>query len=177
MNGLLFLTNEDFQLLNGQKGQILCTPIKGFSLILFYSTQCKHCQSLIPLFKQLPGTVSGCQFGMLNVSSNKQVVLMSRNTISPITVVPYIVLYVNGKPYMRYNGPHDIKEISRFIIEVAQSIQTNKQIPDQEEKVTTTEKRIPEYTIGHPLYGNEDVCYLDIEDAYMDENAAMPYKK
>ena len=177
MNGLLFLTDEDFQILNGQNGNILCTSIKGFSLVLLYSTQCSHCQSLIPLFKQLPGTISGCQFGMLNVSMNKKVILMSRNTISPINVVPYIILYVNGKPYMRYNGPHDMKEISRFVIEVAQSIQNKKKALQEDTQETDTRKGIPEYTIGQPLYGDKDVCYLEFSDAYINETSSMPYKK
>ena len=49
MSGLLFLTNDDFVLNKGTKGNILCTSIQGFSLILFYSTQCPHCKSLIPI--------------------------------------------------------------------------------------------------------------------------------
>ena len=47
---------------------------------------------------------------------------MSRNSIAPITVVPYVILYVNGKPYMRYQGPQDIKEIARFIIDISKSL-------------------------------------------------------
>ena len=123
MSGLLFLSSEDFKLIKGTKGNIMCTSLPGISLILFYSTQCSHCQSLIPIFKTLPGTVSGCQFGMINVSHNKNCVIMSRDTIAPIKVVPYIILYAHGKPYMRYQGPQDVKEIARFILEVSKNIQ------------------------------------------------------
>ena len=176
MSGLLFLSTEDFHLVKGTKGAIMTTNIPGFSLILFYSTQCEHCQSLIPIFKQLPGTVGGCQFGMINVSHNKQCVLMSRETIAPIRVVPYIILYINGKPYMRYQGPHDAKEISRFIVEVSQKMQTRQTFTKQEEKEVAKQKpkgEIPAYTIGKPLYGQEDdnVCYLDFTDAYGSTNS------
>ena len=171
MSGLLFLSTEDFQLSKGSKGNIMSTNIPGFSLILFYSTQCEHCQSLIPIFKQLPGTVGGCQFGMINISHNKHCVLMSRETIAPIKVVPYIILYINGKPYMRYQGPHDAKEISRFIVEVSQKVQTRQTFTKQETKEPNKQKpkgEIPAYTIGKPLFGQEDdnVCYLDFNDAY-----------
>ena len=173
MSGLLFLTTEDFQLAKGNKGSILCTSIPGFSLVLFYSTQCEFCQALIPIFKKLPGTVGGCQFGMINVSHNKQCVIMSRETIAPIQVVPYIILYINGKPYMRYQGPHDAREIARFIVEVAEKMQTRQSFTTN----TTTSNganikksqdgNIPEYTIGKPLCGPDDkVCYLDFSDAY-----------
>ena len=168
MSGLLFLTSADFQLYRGVKGSLMGHTIPGFSLVLFYSTQCQHCKTLIPVFKRLPGTVGGCQFGMINVSHNKQCIIMSRRTIAPIEVVPYIILYVNGKPYMRYKGPHDPREIARFIVEVSQSIQSNKKIPKESKKVRRDPKGgIPAYTIGKPLYGTEDdVCYLEFHTAY-----------
>jgi hypothetical protein len=171
MSGLLFLSTEDFQIAKGGKGNIMVTNIPGFSLLLFYSTQCQHCQNLIPIFKQLPGIVSGCQFGMINVSHNKECVLMSRNTLTEIKVVPYIILYINGKPYMRYQGPHDIKEISRFIVEVSQKVKTHQPTTQQQEHKEPKGKptgTIPAYTIGKPLYGPDElgVCYLEFNDAY-----------
>ena len=50
MSGLLFLNSEDFHLNKGTRGPIMCNNIQGFSLILFYSTQCQHCKELIPIF-------------------------------------------------------------------------------------------------------------------------------
>lgn len=165
MSGLLFLTSEDFSINKGTKGKVLCTSIPGFSLILFYSTQCQHCQTLIPIFKKLPGTIGGCQFGMINVSANKSCVKMSSETIAPITYVPYIVLYVNGRPFMRYNGPHDSGEIKRFVLEVAQKIQNKQKFSEQNVKEEKG-SGIPSYTIGKPLYGNDKVCYLEFNTAY-----------
>ena len=159
MSGLLFLTSDDFNVQRGVKGPIMCTNMQGFSLILFYSTECQHCQSLIPVFKSLPGSVGGCQFGMINVSHNKQCVMMSRNTIAPIKVVPYIVLYINGKPHMRYNGPYVSEEIGRFIVEVAKKVQTQETFEKDERVKEDPRGGIPAYTIGHPLFGPDDkVC-------------------
>jgi hypothetical protein len=163
MSGLLFLTSEDFGCVKHPKGQLLCTNIRGFSLILFYSTACEHCQTLIPIFKRLPGSVNGCQFGMINVSTNKQCVAMSRTTIAPIEYVPYIVLYNNGRPYMRYNGPHDANEIKRFVIEVASNLQNSTNFaPDVVKKEG---KPIPEYCIATPKC-DQLVCYLPMDEAY-----------
>ena len=169
MSGLLFLTSDDFQLFRGTKGSVMGNSIPGFSLILFYSTQCEHCQTLIPIFKRLPGTVGGCQFGMINVSHNKTCIMMSRKTIAPIQVVPYIILYVNGKPYMRYKGPQDAKEISRFIVEVSQRAHKNAKKNLKTESKIKKDPRggIPAYTIGKPLCGpDDDVCYLEFNNAY-----------
>lgn len=168
MSGLLFLTSDDFQIQRGTKGPIMCTNMQGFSLVLFYSTQCSYCQSLIPIFKRLPGSVGNCQFGMINVSQNKQCVMLSRQTIAPIKEVPYIILYVNGRPYMRYRGPHDPREIGRFIVEVAQKVNTNQSFAKNDERIQKDPRGgIPAYTIGHPQRGKDDgVCYLDFNDAY-----------
>ena len=183
MSGLLFLTTEDFHISKGNNGNIMCTNIPGFSLILFYSTQCEHCQNLIPIFKQLPGNLGGCQFGMINISHNKQCILMSRDTIAAIKVVPYIILYINGKPYMRYQGPQNIKEISRFIMEVASKVQENnktiskndqsqnQQQQQNQSHISNKKNTIPAYTIGRPLIGEDDnICYLDFNEAYTSSN-------
>lgn len=166
MSGLLFLSSDDFSIAKGTRGNILCNSIPGFSLILFYSTQCPHCQTLIPIFKKLPGSIGGCQFGMINVSSNKTCVRMSKETIAPITYVPYIVLYINGRPFMKYQGPHNAEEILRFVLAVAEKVQ-NKQKFSEETVKEDPRGGIPAYTIGHPLYGPDDkVCYLPMDEAY-----------
>lgn len=165
MSGLLFLTSADFNVSKGTKGDILCNAIPGFSLILFYSTQCTHCQSLIPIFKKLPGTLGGCQFGMINVSMNKQCVNMSKGTIAPITYVPYIILYINGRPFMSYKGPPDADEIREFVVEVSENIK-NKQKFSESKVHEDPRGGIPAYTIGHPLFGDEKICYLEFDEAY-----------
>lgn len=165
MSGLLFLTSEDFNVQKGPKGDILCHNIPGFSLIMFYSTHCVYCQSLIPIFKKLPGTINGCQFGMINVSANKAVVSMSQNTIVPVKYVPYIIFYINGKPFMTYKGPSEEAEIRRFVLEVANNVQKKQQFTKEKVKEEPNEG-IPAYCIGKPICGNDKVCYLEYMGAY-----------
>tara|TARA_Y100000385_G_scaffold291618_1_gene370819 strand:+ start:1289 stop:1594 length:306 start_codon:yes stop_codon:yes gene_type:complete len=96
---------------------------------------------------------------------------MARDTLSPIQYVPFIVLYIDGRPYMKYQGPHVGNEIKRFIFEVSQKVKKKARFSDD---VTVTEQRtasgkpsIPEYTIGHPLCGkDENVTYLEFKEAY-----------
>ena len=91
---------------------------------------------------------------------------MSKDTIAPIGYVPYIVLYIQGKPFMRYNGPHDGQEIRRFVIEVANKVQSKQKFSPEVVK-DNAKGGIPEYCIGHPLCGEDDkVCYLPFDDAY-----------
>ena len=164
MSGLLFLGNDDFTLMKGTKGNILCSSIPGYSLILFYSTQCPHCQNLLPIFKRLPGSINGCQFGIINVSTNKTCIRLSKDTISPITYVPYIILYINGRPFLRYSGPPVESEIRRFVFEVAQKVQSKQKFSNEQVK-EDVRGHIPAFTIGIPKC-DEDVCYLEFDDAY-----------
>ena len=171
MSGLLFLSQDDFFLSKGAKGNLLCTSIPGLSLILFYSPQCEHCQNFIPLFKKICGTVGGCQFGMINVGANKNLIKMSKETIAPITFVPYILLSFNGRGLMVYRGPADMNEVRRFIIEVAQKMNSKQKFT--EEKVQETPRgNIPSYTIGLPLYGEDEDFYFEFNTAYKDEKKA-----
>lgn len=168
MSGLLFLAKDDFKCMTGSKGTLMCTEISGFSLILFYSNACQHCQNMIPIFKNLPGSISGCQFGMINVTKNKDIVKLSKESIAPITYVPYVILYHNGKPYMRYDGPADLKEIQNFIVEVANSLQSRQSFVDDTKKDQTKQKAIPAYSVGHPkTCDRDDVCYLEFDTAYV----------
>jgi thioredoxin-like negative regulator of GroEL len=167
MQGLLFLTAQDFYTAADKTGNLLCINMDGLSLVMFYSTKCDHCHTLMPVYKQLPNTVSGCKICMINVSNNKQVVSMSKDTLAPLTYVPFIILYVNGKPFMRYDGPHDLGELQRFIVEVSKKV-SSQQFMKQEEEEDEEEKpeeNIPAYSVGRP-YGAKKVCYLNYDSAY-----------
>ena len=176
MSGLLFLTSDDFNTQKGTKGNIVCNNIRGFSLILFYSTSCPHCQQFIPLFKTLPGNLPGCQFGLININKNKRVIRESKQSVSPIEYVPYIILFINGKPFMRYDGPPDQHEIINFIQEISKreedKQQFSRKVPNKKEAipdkiVVKSQKNIPQYSVGVPLYGCDgDVCYFEFQTAY-----------
>jgi thioredoxin-like negative regulator of GroEL len=167
MNGLLFLSSEDFYVNETQTEKLLnCQVNQGLLLVLFYSTQCEHCQKAIPVFRQLPQVIHGCSFGMINVSTNAKVVHLSRSTISPIQYVPLVVLYVNGEPYYKYKGTIALPEIQKFIVQMSQMLESKQQFVNQPNRPSLKEsRRIPEYTIGIP-HCDEDVCYLEFDEAY-----------
>ncbi len=156
--GLFFLNDDNFSIQNDPKGKNLCVNIEGYSLIFFYSTNCTHCQGLIPIYKKLPGAVGGCTFAMVNVNASSGVVSKSKSTQSPIKYVPLIVLYINGKPFMRYDGPHKFEEIKRFVIEIATKMSQNKpkannsakQAVNRSGSTPSKQQNIPAYTIGLP---------------------------
>ena len=176
----IFLTNEDFFLEQVNTSKLLFTNVRGIAVIMFYSTKCVHCQSLIPIFKSLPRMIQNCQFGMVNIDLYKQVVAMSRESIDPIKFVPYIVFYANKRPIIKYSGPHKLNEIARFISEVSRTLATQQFFQKEAtegKKIQKEEPRIPEYTTGIPCstehykndethISNDDVCYVTDTDAY-----------
>lgn len=137
MSGILFLGSDDFCVRAGENGNMLClSGWKGLTLIMFYSKECKFCDNLILKFKQLPTIVNGCKFGMVCVNRNMDVVEKSKNTISPIEYVPDVILFVDGIPYIRYDGPHEIGDIKNFIFTVYERLRKtcfSEQQPSQQQ--------------------------------------------
>lgn len=165
MSGLLFLTDDNFSLANTSKGDVLGISTRAITLVLFYSTQCPYCEPFIHIFKKMPGTVSGCQFGMINISTNRSVVEKSKNTIMPLTYVPYIVLYNNGQPIMSYDGPPSEQELQNFIMSIVETNHAKQQfVPDRRSEPAEPPSAIPAYTIGIPK--NTEKCYFSWDTAY-----------
>ena len=168
MSNLLFLSASDFNIKQGTKGLLLCHEMQHVSLVLFYSPRCSYCAHLIPIFKSLPKVVSGCQFAMINVSLNKNVVDMSHQTVAPIKYVPYIVLYVNGSPYLEYKGEYNLELIRDFIIDTYKHIQNNVSFTQKQKhpNIHVPDTGLATYSLGSPLYGDGLRCYIEFDGAY-----------
>ena len=177
MSGILYLTKEDFFIGKGIKGPLLYTSIKGFSLLLFYSDNCKHSRNVLPIFKRLPSCISNCVFGMCNIDKNRTAIELSKKTIAPINYVPYIVLCIDGKPHICYKGPPELDDIKRFIFDV--SVNYSKRISAMSQGSNPTKAGlatsrgslyedknhgIPVFSLGVPLYGDDNVTYLIFND-------------
>jgi len=169
MSSLLYLTADDFirqQNQNTKKPELILKGVLGLSLVLYYSTHCKHCHTFIPIFNQLPAEVPGCQYGLVNITNNDSVVRMSKGTVCELKYVPYVVMYMRGRPFMRYDGERTMAGVKKFVSEVIRSV-SKKQFNVQKNNLSKdnrVEKR-PAYCIGDPKC-NDDVCYLDYSDAY-----------
>ena len=92
---------------------------------------------------------------------------MSKSTISEIKYVPLLILYIAGKPFIRYDGPHEESEITRFIREVSSKIQSKEKFSKETPKqVNDGNRKIPAYASGKPLWGDLDDFYLEFSEAY-----------
>jgi hypothetical protein len=171
MNNLYHLTSEDFFLDQSNDGKrVLCIDAKGLVLVCFHvnSNRCAHCEDTIPEFKRLPQRIGGCKFALANLSMNPDVIKMSNMSKAPIEHVPFIILYVNGRPFLRYEGERTTQDMMEFIQEVVQKLQSKQQFIEQ--KNFKVESEIPGYSVGIPCNvvcdEEKGVCYLECDDAY-----------
>ena len=116
--------------------------------------------------KNLPDYIQGCQFGILNVSKNNQLIQLSKNTIAPLEYVPYIILYYDGKPFMCYEGEHTIESIKKFILQVQKNLKYKEKFAKKDD-IKEKQSKIPAYTLGKPLQGDNKKCYLEFTNAYI----------
>jgi len=171
MNNLYHLTGEDFFLEQGSDGRkLLCIDAKGLVLVCFHvnSDRCAHCEDAIPEFKRLPQRIGNCKFALANLSANPDLIKMSKLSKAPIEYVPFIILYVNGRPFLKYNGERTTQDMAEFVQEVVQKLQTKQQFIEQ--KNIKIESDIPAYSVGLPYNvvcdEEKGVCYLSYESAY-----------
>jgi len=191
-NNLIFLQHTDFKDIQGQRGRILANQITGVSFILFYSTECNHCHSTLPVFKNLPKHLPSVKFALVNLNAgididpekkgNMRIVEMAAKTIAPITSVPFIALYINGRPYMQYVGPRTVENIVPFIKQNLDFIRSKstfmkkqgESCPDNKPGLHLTEvfpnidSDMPAFASGIPynLVCDNDSCYLTVDQAY-----------
>jgi thioredoxin-like negative regulator of GroEL len=181
MSGIHFLGNDDFIVKQGDKGLILSLVYesKGMTLVLFYSTECPYCDALINKFKQLPSYVNGCQFAMVNVNRNMSIVERSKNTIAPISYVPDVILYINGSPYVRYDGPHDIQHIKDFIVDINKNLTVEKKTAfmDLEDNKASSSSNDYNYVTKEQVNANEGYQQQQQPQMQQQQQNLTPYQQ
>jgi thiol-disulfide isomerase/thioredoxin len=173
-NSIIYLNSNDFFVGEGSKGKVLCTNIKELVFVMFHadSDKCKYCEEAVPQFRQLPHAISSCRFAFVNLNNNLDIVKMANETIAPFSYVPYMILYVNGRPFIRYDGDRNVKDMADFVIEVISRLKSNvnTKFSNAPVKKIKQENEIPPYTIAIPysVVCDDDagVCYLKYDEAY-----------
>jgi len=170
-SGPLYLQTSNFGINKIPDGPVLCNSIKGFSVVLFYSpSRCPYSPHALAELKSIVGHVNGVVFAVLNIDKYMDVVKMSRNTITAIDGVPYIMLYYNGVPRQIYpeNYPYTAEAMRAFASTVssnmaksmANATQTQPQSKEPPKKDDVPKKTI--YYIGTPLK-RRNCTYISVD--------------
>lgn len=115
MSSINFLSLSDFSESRGK----LKVSIPQFGLVLFWSSNCKYCTTAKDILALMNRKVNGCNFGMVNLDMNRELIDMCNKSGIALEHVPFFVFFANHTPYMVYSGPVAIEPLTKFVIEVS----------------------------------------------------------
>ncbi len=120
------LSSNNFRVVMGPTKPILVLDKPGVVLVFFKMTNCPLCKNLEPVFFGLARGENGISYGILNLDRDRKVSNMSRDTSTPIKVVPTLIIYINGRPHAKPKGTnHTIQSLRSFISRVVSSQQAH----------------------------------------------------
>ncbi len=164
------LVRDHFYLDDGKKGKLLCTTQKDLLFVFFYKgSGCDSCKTMMPAFQQLSKYVPEVKYAIVNVDEQKDVIRQSLKTISPIKYVPYLIIFANSKPFLRYDGGKDLKDMVDFLKDLLQRIPKNVLSTLGSSASAKFESEVPVFAGGGIPYNvvcdkNSGVCYLTFDD-------------
>lgn len=140
---LVYLHTCDFQPQQGEKGMMMCLHgnVAGFTAVLYYTNDCQYCEEFLHVFRKLSAEIHGCQFCMVNMTKNSDLVEKTKGTIAPITFVPDLIFYVNGIPYMRYEGDGKETNIRQFILDMSERFPKTTFLPPSSNEMVASPSR------------------------------------
>ncbi|MDB4769517.1 protein disulfide isomerase family protein [bacterium] len=99
----------------GNKRKVLSIVSPNTILILFKTQNCQGCARFEPEFVKLSQIVKNIGYGIVDLTNNRDIIDRSRQTETPIQLVPTLILYSGGIPYAKYNGRKNINEVMDFL--------------------------------------------------------------
>jgi hypothetical protein len=145
---------ENFSLA-GTKSKVLLLNIADQSLpnvlVYFKQDRCPQCKSFDPVFMKMIQSNKRIAYGIVNVSDqrNRNIIQMSRNSNTPITATPLIIMYSGGRPYAKFAGNRTYDKLSEFINTMMSSVGS---VPAQ--RVAPAAQQQPQFQQPHHGYSN-----------------------
>lgn len=179
---VLLHTQQDFELRSMHNDTALClkNPKTTFSLVFFYGPDCAYCDIFRPIFSKNSGFIQDCSFIMVNLNNNKNLIHISKETKTPITYVPFILLFHKNMPLVEYNGKDYTDDaLKMFLLEAVRVFGPASQSQITAKPVTNSSHEMPHYEIlnegyasfegysDNTLANRADVCHLSFENAYV----------
>ncbi len=165
------LGNDHFYLEDGKKGKLLCTSQKDLLFVFFYKGDgsCKSCKEMMPEFQQLAKYVPEIKYAVVNVDEQKDVIRKSLKSISPIKYVPYLIVFAQNKPFLRYDGGKTLNDMVAFLKDLLARIPKSALNSIGSTVSSKFESEVPVFAGGGIPYNvvcdkNSGICYLTFED-------------
>lgn len=145
------LTSRNF-IVVGSRQKTLGIDLPGNVLVFFKMAGCNNCKLFEPVFADLSNQESRVEHAILDVTQNKEVVIWSRETSTPIQAVPVLILYINGRPHAKFNGTKNIPSVQNFITKALQSQGTS--APTQQTQFMASPAAAAAAGRGGGMYGS-----------------------
>ena len=118
------LSYQNFQVIGRERRSLYLNlpQAKGTVLVFFKSNKCPACREFEPMFAQIAQQDQRIDYAIADLSYDHKIIMMSRDTSTPIAKVPFIMIYANGHPVAKYKGSKSIQQIKQFISQILQRI-------------------------------------------------------
>lgn len=90
-------------------------------MVFFKITGDENCLTFDPVFAKFSTTDPSIVCAVLDVKNNPEVTKNARNSSTPITGVPTLLLYINGNPHAKYGGSRNLQSIQAFVNKALES--------------------------------------------------------
>jgi len=182
---ILHLNTSHFNIVDGSNGgKVLSCTIPGLVFVFFYvdyvdpskQKKCDNCELLKPEFEHLSKKLekSYFSFAAVNLNTHSEIAKKSMQTKIKINYVPYLILFVDGTPYLRYDGTSSMQQMEYFLsIAYKEALQKGYKPKAPSGTVSSggkgTEDSTPAYKGGGIPYNilcdkNSGLCYFTFDD-------------
>ncbi len=96
-------------------GKSMYVTIPGNILVFFTQSHCGACNAFMPVFNNLQARDKRIAYAITDVTVNRDIIGMSRQTSVPIQKTPMLIFYSNGSPIAKFTGNLDVNSLSGFI--------------------------------------------------------------
>lgn len=117
---MMNLNSDNFVVL-GTRTKTLGITIPGNVLVFFKMSTCPNCASFEPIFVNLSHQENRVTHAVIDVGQYRDVAMTSKNTSTPITAVPCLILYIEGRPHSRIPGAKNVAAVRDFITKSLQA--------------------------------------------------------
>lgn len=102
---LVQLTPDNFHVNSVDKTLCLGARYLKHCFVMFMNDSCVYCKDVYPAFKALSNSPNiNCMFAVMNVElDDRKILTMSKYTSTPIEYVPYMIMYVDGRPHSQFH--------------------------------------------------------------------------
>jgi len=115
------LTSQNFSVVHGKNCRVLKISVPGNVLVFFKATVCPGCGEVEPIFGALATKDHRVSYCVVNVDDYRDLIMMARETSTPIQAVPMLMLYCNQFPKARFTGAKNLPSIQSFLTKALQS--------------------------------------------------------